>query len=61
MTVREFEGLLASLGFPYSPVRQLTYLFEKVRYGGEKMNEIEEMDASQSLNQIIDYCRRQRA
>ena len=33
LTVKEFEHLLISKGFPAVPIHQITSLFEKVRYG----------------------------
>jgi len=60
MTVREFEGWLDGKGVPRVPVRQLTYLFEKVRYGNQQMSENDKKMGMESLNEIIKYCRRKR-
>lgn len=58
MTVREFENWLELKGVPRVPVRQLTYLFEKVRYGTLKPSESDEKIGIESLNEIIKYCRK---
>jgi len=58
MTVREFEDLLALRGFPNAPVKQITALFEKVRYGEELMSKEDEGIAVESLNEIVRFCRR---
>ena len=60
MTVREFEDWLKYKGFPTVPVRQLTSLFEKVRYGTQPTMKVDEKAAVESLNEIIQYCRRER-
>jgi hypothetical protein len=60
MTVREFEDALTSKGFPTVPVRDLSRLFEKVRYGQQEMGEEDEMTAVESLNEIIQFCRGKR-
>jgi hypothetical protein len=60
LTVREFEHLLEDEGFPSLPVYQLTTLFEKARYGGLQMEADDEESAIESLNAIIEYCRRGR-
>ena len=60
MTVREFENWLDIKGVPRVPVRQLTYLFEKVRYGKQQMSENDEKMGIESLNEIIKYCRREK-
>lgn len=57
MTPREFEHVLAEKGLPRAPVRQLTGLFEKVRYGGEKPARREEDLAVLSLSEIVQHCR----
>jgi hypothetical protein len=57
MTVREFENWLESMGFPHEPVRQLTALFEKARYGEEALDANDEEGAVESLNAIIEFCR----
>lgn len=57
MTVQEFERWLENLGFPTIPLRQLTSLFEKVRYGKQQTNNTDEQIAMDSLNEIIQFCR----
>jgi hypothetical protein len=54
MTPREFEVYLESKGIPEEPVRQLTHLFEDVRYGDLAVGEKEEQQARSSLTAIID-------
>jgi Domain of unknown function (DUF4129) len=60
MTVQEFERWLGNLGFPSIPLRQLTSLFEKVRYGKQQTNNTDEKIALDSLNEIIQFCRSER-
>ncbi len=60
MTAQEFEGWLGNLGFPTIPLRQLTSLFEKVRYGKQEMSHNDEQIALDSLNEIIQFCRGER-
>lgn len=60
MTVQEFERWLGNLGFPSIPLRQLTSLFEKVRYGKQLTNHTDEQIAIDSLNEFIRYCRTKR-
>lgn len=57
LTPREFEDTLLSLGFPTDPVRQLTHLFETVRYGHKPVTQREELVARDSLTAILDVCR----
>jgi hypothetical protein len=54
MTPREFEVYLESTGLPEEPVRQLTHLFEDVRYGDINVGEAEEQQARSSLTAIIE-------
>ena len=56
MTPREFEGSLVRMGFPEQPVRDLTHLFEDVRYGGHAKQEEKIELAKTSLRKIIAYC-----
>jgi len=56
MTVQEFENWLVGIGFPTIPLQQLTSLFEKVRYGKQQINSLDEQIAIQSLNEIIKFC-----
>lgn len=60
MTVQEFERWLGNLGVPSIPLRQLTSLFEKVRYGKQETNHTDEQIAIDSLNEIIQFCRSER-
>jgi len=57
MTAREFEDWLEQKGFPTMPVRQLTSLFEKVRYSKQQTSNDDEKIALNSLNEIIQFCR----
>jgi hypothetical protein len=57
MTVREFKDWLEKKGVPRIPVRQLTCLFEKVRYGKQQMNKNDEKIGIDCLNEIVKYCR----
>lgn len=54
MTTREFEERLIVEGLPGTPVRQLTRLFEAVRYGVEIPGKAEEQQAIMCLTAIID-------
>jgi hypothetical protein len=56
MTPYEFEQLLIQRGFPAQPVRDLTRLFERVRYGKRTASEMEERQAIASLEAIIAFC-----
>lgn len=60
MTAREFERWLAIKGFPPRPVHQLTSLFEKVRYGTHQSSDQDEEIALDSLNEIVQFCRKER-
>jgi hypothetical protein len=57
MTPSEFEQKLLSRGFPPRPIRQLTKLFEQVRYGRQQPGENEKQAAVESLGEIIDFCK----
>jgi len=57
MTAREFEHWLEQKGFPTIPVRQLTSLFEKVRYSKQPTSNDDEKVAIARLNEIIQFCR----
>ncbi len=57
MTPREFEQYLAETGIPAPYVRQLTRLFEDVRYGSKSLGEQEERQAVLCLTAIVDTCR----
>jgi hypothetical protein len=57
MTTREFEQHLAAAGLPSQEVRQLTRLFEGVRYGAESSDKQEERQAIACLSAIVEACR----
>lgn len=57
MTPREFEHRLEDAGLPGEPVRQLTRLFEEVRYGTKAPSENEERQATVCLEAIVEACR----
>lgn len=56
MTPHEFLQILTSKGVPNEPVRELTLLFEEVRYGSRRPGKPEEQRAIASLQAIINYC-----
>jgi hypothetical protein len=55
-TPSEFVTLLVEKGLPNEPVRQLTQLFEEVRYGAKVPGEDEERRAVNSLTAIVEAC-----
>ncbi len=57
MTPREFEARLTSAGMPGSAVRELTRLFEEVRYGLHSPGLEDEVAAVASLTAIVDACK----
>ncbi len=57
MTTGEFVRLLTSKGVPEAPVRQLTQLFEAVRYGHWQPSRGAEQVALDSLDAILAYSR----
>jgi len=57
MTTKEFGKVLLSRGFPGRPVRQLTDLFEQVRYGRRSVEPEKKQVAVESLTEIVQYCR----
>jgi hypothetical protein len=59
MTTHEFERELLQRGFPALPVQRLTRLFEQVRYGGQQPGVFEKQTATESLREIIAFCRGQ--
>jgi hypothetical protein len=59
MTTHEFEQDLLLRGFPTRPVQQLTKLFEQVRYGRQQTGDNEKQIATESLREIIAFCRGQ--
>ena len=54
MTAREFETRLEEAGFPGEPVRQLTRLFEQVRYGAKALGAHGERQAVACLTAIVE-------
>jgi hypothetical protein len=56
MTPHEFLHTLISKGIPNEPARELTLLFEEVRYGSRRPGKPEEQRAIASLQAIINYC-----
>jgi hypothetical protein len=57
VTPREFEKRLEEMGLSGEPVRQLTRLFEAVRYGAKDVGEDEERRAIACLTAIVEECR----
>jgi len=57
MTPYEFEQLLIQRGFPAQPVRDLTRLFEQVRYGHRTTVDVEQRRAIDSLEAIVSFCK----
>ncbi|MFP4345212.1 MAG: DUF4129 domain-containing protein [Anaerolineales bacterium] len=57
LTAREFEAYLESRGLPAGPVRDLTRLFEQVRYGFTSPGEEQAQRAIDSLTAIVEACR----
>lgn len=57
MTPREFESHVERIGLPGEHVRQLTRLFEKVRYGAKLASKDEERQAIACLRAIVEACR----
>jgi len=55
MTPQEFQSLLINRGLPAEPVRRLTSIFQKMRYSGQAASHQDEVDASNSLYQLIKY------
>jgi len=56
MTPSEFAVRLETAGLPGEPVNRLTRLFEAVRYGAKKPDELETRNAIICLNDIIAAC-----
>lgn len=61
MTPHEFELYLEKRGLPGEPVRQLTQLFEQVRYGAVQPGRQDEGKAISSLSAIVSACQRTRS
>lgn len=57
MTPREFRSRLEEAGLPGEPIRQLTQLFEEVRYGTKVPSKGEEHQAIACLTAIVEACR----
>lgn len=57
VTPREFETHLVERGIPKYPVLQLTRLFEKARYGNQRLNVQDEQEAVKSFIAIQSACR----
>lgn len=57
MTPREFERNLVKAGLPREYIRQLTRLFEAVRYGSKIPDEKEERQAISCLTRIIEFSK----
>ncbi len=60
MTTGDFEHLLEAEGFPAAPVRQLTGLFNAVRYGRWQPGVDDEQNAIACLEAIIQHSRETR-
>ncbi len=60
MTAREFEHLLEARGIPYTPIHQLTQLFEAARYGYRQPGPADEQKAFECLNAIVQFSRARR-
>jgi hypothetical protein len=52
VTAREFASTLAARPQVSSPVMELTVLYERVRFGGESLNPVEERRAVALLQQL---------
>jgi hypothetical protein len=57
MTPREFEVSLREVGLPDRAIRQLTRLFEGVRYGAKEPGPAEARQAVDCLTTIVQACR----
>jgi len=55
-TPREFQTLLAAKGIPLSSIHQLTFLFERVRYGAKELDLDDERVAVECLSEIRLAC-----
>jgi len=56
MTPHEFATRLEQAGLPGEAVKQLTRLFEAVRYGGQRSNPVMVKEAVACLTTILHYC-----
>jgi hypothetical protein len=59
VTPHEFEQILIEKGLPVVSVRDLTHLFEDVRYGDMRADEPERRRATLALRTVIAACRNQ--
>ena len=57
MTTREFETYLAFIGLPNLPIKRLTRLFEKARYGAKDLDKSENNEAVDCLTAILQACK----
>ncbi len=60
VTTREFVEILTRRGLPPSPVKNLTRLFEDVRYGNVQSGMRQQIEAISCLEEIVEACRRQK-
>lgn len=58
MTTREFQDWLEFKGLPRIPVQNLTKLFEKVRYGKQHFDQLDQKIALDSLGEILQFAER---
>jgi hypothetical protein len=56
MTPHEFEDQLVGIGLPQAPIKTLTGLFERVRYGNTPVGTHEENLALACLTDIVNAC-----
>jgi hypothetical protein len=56
MTPQEFAARLEQAGLPGDAVKQLTRLFESVRYGGQRSSPVMVNEAVACLTSILHYC-----
>jgi hypothetical protein len=59
-TVRDFQNLLLSDGFPKEPVALILSLFERVRYGGGELDDSERSSAKQAFSDVIAFLEARR-
>jgi hypothetical protein len=57
MTPREFADHLEEIGLPGRGIRQLTRLFEDVRYGAKVPGPEEQQQALACLGAVVEFCR----
>ena len=60
VTPREFVSILTSKGLPAGPVKDLTRIFEDVRYGNLAGGMRQQIEAVSCLEEIVEACRRQK-